>query len=82
MCRLVHDVAQGYEVGDATILADGSVIDLIASRVWAGAADVVDGPPRRLTREARTSEESARGGSVSVIERAAARLLVAFRLQA
>jgi hypothetical protein len=31
---------------------------------------------------ARTSEESARGGSVSVIERAAAaRLLAAFRLQ-
>jgi acetyl-CoA synthetase len=39
MRRLLRDVAEDREVGDATTLADGSVMDLIASRVKAGAAD-------------------------------------------
>jgi acetyl-CoA synthetase len=37
MRRLLRDVAEDREVGDATTLADGSVMDLIASRVKAGA---------------------------------------------
>jgi acetyl-CoA synthetase len=36
MRRLLRDVAEDREVGDATTLADGSVIDLIASRFKPG----------------------------------------------
>ena len=39
MRRLLRDVAEDREVGDATTLADGSVMDLIASRVRAGAPE-------------------------------------------
>ena len=39
MRRLLRDVAEDREVGDVTTLADGSVMDLIASRVKSGAAD-------------------------------------------
>ena len=39
MRRLLRDVAEDREVGDATTLADGSVMDLIASRVKAGAPE-------------------------------------------
>jgi acetyl-CoA synthetase len=38
MRRLLRDVAENREVGDATTLADGSVIDLIADQIKAGAA--------------------------------------------
>ena len=31
MCRLMHDLAEDREVGDATTLAGGSVMDLVAS---------------------------------------------------
>ena len=39
MRRLLRDVAEDRAVGDATTLADGSVIDLIAARYKPGAAD-------------------------------------------
>ena len=39
MRRLLRDVAEDREVGDATTLADGSVMHLIASRVRAGAPE-------------------------------------------
>ena len=39
MRRLLRDVAENREVGDATTLADSSVMDLIASQMKPGAAD-------------------------------------------
>jgi acetyl-CoA synthetase len=39
MRRLLRDVAEDREIGDATTLADGSVMDLIASRVKVESAD-------------------------------------------
>jgi acetyl-CoA synthetase len=39
MRRLLRDVAEDREIGDATTLADGSVMDLIASRVKGESAD-------------------------------------------
>jgi hypothetical protein len=39
MRRLLRDVAENREVGDATTLADGSVIDLISTRVRGEASD-------------------------------------------
>jgi acetyl-CoA synthetase len=39
MRRLLRDVAEDREVGDATTLADGSVIDLISARVKGEAAE-------------------------------------------
>jgi acetyl-CoA synthetase len=39
MRRLLRDVAEDREIGDATTLADGSVMDLIASRVKVEPAD-------------------------------------------
>jgi acetyl-CoA synthetase len=39
MRRLLRDVAEDREVGDATTLADGSVMDLIASRVKSAAPE-------------------------------------------
>ena len=44
MRRLLRDVAEDREVGDATTLADGSVIGLIAARIHAQAGD---GPESR-----------------------------------
>ena len=38
MRRLLRDVAENREVGDATTLADGSVMDLISDQVAAGQA--------------------------------------------
>jgi acetyl-CoA synthetase len=39
MRRLLRDVAEDRAVGDATTLADGSVMNLIASQVKAAPAD-------------------------------------------
>jgi acetyl-CoA synthetase len=39
MRRLLRDVAEDREVGDATTLADGSVMELIAARIKPETAD-------------------------------------------